>query len=150
MTKDEKISDVIKRAGGLSKFAFIEGASFYRPELPGGFIVLNLKQVTKNVNSKYNYVLKEGDVLTIPTVIDFIGIRGRSIEYLSLVDQTQVNAPFVQGKRAKYYINEFGNGFSKQSWKRKTYVIENNAKIIIKTLSKKSFKNYNNERYKYD
>ncbi len=128
-SKDEKISNILKRAGGLNRFAFTEGASFYRAGLPGGFIVLNLKEVLKNENSKYNFTLKEGDLLTIPTVIDFIGIRGSSIEYLSVLDRTQVNAPFVKGKRARYYINEFGNGFSKQSWRRKTYVLENNAKI---------------------
>lgn len=129
MSKEERISDVIKRAGGLTRFSFAEGASFFRPELPGGYIVLNLDAVMKNKKSKYNYTLKDGDILTIPTVIDFIGIRGTSVEYLSLVDRSQVNAPFVKGRRAKYYINEFGNGFTRESWKRKTYVIENNSKI---------------------
>lgn len=128
-TKDEKISDIIKRSGGLNKFAFVEGASLYRPDLPGGYIVLNLKQALKNNNSIYNYVLKEGDVLNIPTVIDFIAIKGTSVEYLSLVNLPQVNAPFVKGKRANYYINEFGNGFSKNAWRKKTYVVENNAKV---------------------
>lgn len=129
ISKDERVSNVIKRAGGLSRFAFVEGASLYRKGLDGGYIVLRLDKALKSENSKYNYTLKEGDILTIPTVIDFVAIRGSSLEYLNIVDQSQVNAPFVKGKRAKYYINEFGNGFSEKSWRKKTYVIDNNAKI---------------------
>ncbi len=129
LSKDERISDIIERAGGLTRFAFTEGASLYRPDLPGGYIVLNLEEVLKKEKSKYNYILKAGDRLSIPTTIDFIGIRGTSLEYLSVLDRSQVNAPYVKGKRARYYINEFGNGFTKDSWRRKTYVIETNAKI---------------------
>lgn len=129
MSKDEKIDDVIKRAGGINRFAFAEGATLFRPSLPGGFIVLKLNDVLKNEKSKYNFNLREGDVLTIPTITDFVGIRGSSIEYLSVLDKDQVNAPYVSGRRAKYYINEFGNGFTKESWRKKTYVIQPNSKI---------------------
>jgi polysaccharide export outer membrane protein len=127
--KDDRISDLLKRSGGLTKYAFPEGAYLYRPELQGNFIVLKLEDVLKNRNSKYNYILKNGDRLTIPTVIDFIGIRGKTTEYLSIIDREQINAPYIRGKRANYYVKEFGNGFSKNSWRRKTYVIENNAKV---------------------
>lgn len=129
ISKDEKIEDVIKRAGGLNRFAFAEAATLYRPSLPGGYIVLKLNEVLKSEKSKYNFSLREGDILTIPTVTDFVSIRGSSIEYLSVLDKDQVNAPFVSSKRAKYYIKEFGNGFTKESWRKKTYVIQPNAKI---------------------
>lgn len=129
ISKDEKIADVIKRAGGLTRFAFIDGATFYRPSLPGGYVVLKLKDAMKGKDNKYNYSLRDGDILTIPTVTDYVGIRGSSVEYLSVLDRDQVNAPYVGGRRAKYYINEFGNGFSKDSWRKKTYVIQPNAKI---------------------
>ncbi len=129
LSKDEKIDDVIKRAGGLNRFAFSEAATLYRPSLSGGYIVLKLDEALKSEKSKYNFTLREGDILTIPTVTDFVSIRGSSIEYLSVLDRDQVNAPFIQGKRAKYYIKEFGNGFTKESWRKKTYVIQPNAKI---------------------
>ncbi len=129
LSKDEKIDDVIKRAGGLNRFAFAEAATLYRPTLPGGYIVLKLNDALKSEKSKYNFSLREGDILTIPTVTDFVSIRGSSIEYLSVLDKDQVNAPYVGSRRAKYYINEFGNGFTKESWRKKTYVIQPNAKI---------------------
>jgi hypothetical protein len=129
LNKDERIDDVIKRAGGLTKFAFPESATLYRPSLAGGYIVLNMKNAMKSHSNKYNYALREGDVLSIPTVSDFVSIKGSSLEYLSIVNREQVNAPFVQNRRAKYYINEFGNGFTKDSWRKKTYVIQPNAKV---------------------
>lgn len=129
MAKDERISDVIKRAGGLTRYAFTEGATFYRPELPGGYIVLKLDAAMFRKGSKYNYVLKEGDVISIPTVTDFVSIRGTALQYIEVTDRAQVNAPFHNSKRAKFYINKFGNGFSKEAWRKKTYVIQPNAKI---------------------
>lgn len=129
ISKDERLSSVIKRAGGLTKFAFPEAATFYRPELLGGYIVLKLENVMNSENSKYNYTLQKGDIITIPTITDFVGIQGPSLEFLSISDRSQLNAPYVKGRRANFYINTFGNGFTKESWKRKTYVIQPNTKI---------------------
>lgn len=128
-SKNEKVADVIKRAGGLSKFAYPEAATFYRETLLGNYIVFDLENALKHTSSKYNYTLKNGDVINIPTVNDFVSIQGSSIEYLDVVRRSQVNAPYVNNKRAKYYINKFGNGFTKDSWKKKTYVIQPNAKV---------------------
>lgn len=127
-SKEEHLSDLITRAGGLNRFAYPEAATLYRPSLPGGYIVMNLKDALNKKKSKFDYVLKEGDVVTIPKTIDFISIRGK-VEYLDVVNQMQVNAPFESGKRANHYIKEYANGFTKESWKRKTYVVDNNAKV---------------------
>ncbi len=129
LNKDERIDDVIKRAGGLTKFAFSESATLFRPSLTGGYIVMNMKRALKSHRNKYNYALRVGDTLTIPTVNDYVGIRGSSVEYLSILNKEQVNAPYVKNRRAKYYINDFGNGFSKDSWRKKTYVVQPNAKV---------------------
>ncbi|MES2560291.1 MAG: SLBB domain-containing protein [Bacteroidota bacterium] len=126
--KDEHLDELIKRAGGLNRFSFAEGATLYRPSLPGSYVVMNLKKALSNKHSRFNYILKEGDVLNIPRVIDLIGIQG-DVEYLTVVNQTQVNSPYVQGKRAGYYVKEFANGFTSTSFKRKTYVVENNGKV---------------------
>jgi protein involved in polysaccharide export with SLBB domain len=129
LSKDERISDIINRSGGLTRFAFTEGATLFRPELPGGYIVLKLDNALFRKGSRYNYVLKEGDRLNIPTITDFISIKGTAIQYIEVTDRAQVNAPFHSGRRAKFYINKFGNGFSKEAWRKKTYVIQPNAKI---------------------
>jgi polysaccharide biosynthesis/export protein len=129
LNKDERIDDLIRRAGGLTKFAFPESATLYRPGLTGGYIVMKLKSAMASQTNRYNYVLKAGDTLTIPTVSDYVTIKGTTVEYLTILNKEQVNAPFVEGRRAKFYINEFGNGFTKDSWRKKTYVIQPNAKV---------------------
>jgi polysaccharide export outer membrane protein len=128
-SKNEKISDVIKRAGGLTNFAYPEAATFYRLNILGNYIVLDLESALKNKSSKYNYTLKNGDIISVPTVNDFVSIKGSAIEYVQVTGSLQVNAPFVKNRRANYYINEFGNGFTKDSWRKKTYVIQPNAKV---------------------
>jgi len=127
--KDERLDEIVKRAGGLNRFAYPEGASLYRPGLSGSYVVMNLKEALRKKNSKYNYILKEGDVLTIPQTLDLIAIRG-DVEYLSIQkSQEQVNAPFNQRKRADFYVKEYANGFTETSFKRKVYVLENNNKV---------------------
>jgi protein involved in polysaccharide export with SLBB domain len=126
--KEEHLSEIIKRAGGLNKFAFPEGATLFRKSLPGGYLVMNLKKALKNNRSEYNYIINEEDVLEIPKIIDLIAIRG-SVQYLELTNGEQINAPYVAGRRANFYVKEFSNGFGDHSWKRKTYVIDHNHKI---------------------
>ena len=84
----------------------------------------------------YNYTLKEGDVITVPKVIDYVSIFGTGIQYIenlmnldTLTDYSAMNAPFVRGKRAGYYIKMFGNGYTADAWRSKTYVVEANGRV---------------------
>jgi hypothetical protein len=40
-----------------------------------------------------------------------------------------MNAPFVAGKRAGHYIRSFGNGYTADAWRAKTYVVEANGRV---------------------
>ncbi len=141
ITKNDRLSDLLKRSGGLTKYAFPEGAKIYRQNLEGKNIVMRLDKALKRDNSVYNYILHSNDTIVIPEVIDFIGIRGSSVEYLAISNASQINAPYMKGRRAKYYINEYGNGFKGSSWRAKTYVVQNNLKID-KTTNLVLFKIY--------
>jgi polysaccharide export outer membrane protein len=128
--KDEKIASVVQRAGGVSKYAFPEAATFYRPSLPGNYIVIKLQKAIKFGWNRNNYLLKDGDSLHIPTVQDIVSIKGRdALNYSELNNVAQVNAPYLNGRRAGYYIRNYGSGFSDNAWRRKTYVIQPNSKI---------------------
>ena len=80
-------------------------------------------------SSPYNYSLEEGDVITVPKMIEFITIYGSAIEFLELTDNNVMNAPFIAGKRAGYYIRTFGNGYTPDAWKSRTYVVESNRRV---------------------
>jgi polysaccharide biosynthesis/export protein len=130
------VNDVVKIAGGLTTYAFADGAKFDRPNLPGGFLVFDLKKAMKRRGSMFNYTLKEGDVITVPKVIDYVSIYGSGIHYIenlitldTLTDYAVMNSPFVNGKRAGYYIRTFGNGYTADAWRAKTYVVEANGRV---------------------
>lgn len=130
------VQDAVSLAGGLTSYAFPEGAKFDRPNLPGGFLVFDMKKALNRRGSMYNYTLKEGDVISVPKVIDYVSIFGSGIQYIenllnldSLTDYAAMNAPFVAGKRAGYYIRTFGNGYTSDAWRSKTYVVEANGRV---------------------
>lgn len=130
LKRDEKIASLIKRAGGLTKFAFPEAATFYRPNLKGNYIVIKLNKAIKYRWNRNNYLLKDGDVLNIPLTQDLVVINGsNALNYSDINNITQFNVPFISRKRAGYYIRNYGSGFSDDAWRRKTYVIQPNAKI---------------------
>jgi polysaccharide biosynthesis/export protein len=129
MQKDEKIANVVKRAGGITHYAFPEAATFYRPSLPGNYIVIKLQKAIKFSWNRNNYLLKDGDSLHIPTAPDLVSIKGNVLNYTDIKEVAQVNAPYLAGRRAGYYIRNYGSGFSDNAWRRKTYVIQPNAKI---------------------
>ena len=129
LNKDEKIASVVKRAGGITQYAFPEAATFYRPSLPGNYIVIKLQKAIKFSWNRNNYLLKDGDSLHIPTVPDLVSIKGNALNYTDIKEVMQVNAPYLAGRRAGYYIRNYGSGFSDNAWRRKTYVVQPNAKI---------------------
>jgi len=130
------VNDAVKLAGGLTPYAFPEGAKFDRPNLPGGFLVFDLKKAMQRRGSMFNYTLKEGDIISVPKVIDYVSIYGSGIQYIenlitldTLTDYAVMNSPFVGGKRAGYYIRTFGNGYTADAWRSKTYVVEANGRV---------------------
>lgn len=122
-SKDEKLASVIERAGGLTEWAFAKGAALTRTENEAGLLILNLKRALRRKNAKTNYVLKEGDIIYIPAIVDLINIRG-AIDYPVV---KSVNAPFHRFRRAGFYIRKYAGGFDKNARKRKTYVMYPNA-----------------------
>jgi protein involved in polysaccharide export with SLBB domain len=130
------VNDAVKLAGGLTPYAFADGAKFDRPNLPGGFLVFDLKKAMQRKGSMFNYTLKEGDIISVPKVIDYVSIYGSGIQYIenrinldTFTDYAVMNSPFVNGKRAGYYIRTFGNGYTADAWRSKTYVIEANGRV---------------------
>lgn len=127
--KGSKVEDVVAMAGGLTAYAFIKGARFDRPTVPGGYMIFDMKKAMARHGSPYNYTVEEGDVISVPRMIEFISIYGSAIEYLELTDNNVMNAPYIAGKRAGYYIRNFGNGFTNDAWTSRTYVVEANRRV---------------------
>jgi protein involved in polysaccharide export with SLBB domain len=71
LNKDEKIASVVQRAGGVSKYAFPEAATFYRPSLPGNYIVIKLFDRRFNKRLFINFNLNIFFVYNISNISNF-------------------------------------------------------------------------------
>lgn len=131
--KQQRISDLIKMAGGLTPQAFVIGATLQRfsDELGDEQVAIDLTQILSNPGSEADLFLNNGDKIYIPEFMQTVKITG-SI-------QNPFSITFESGKNAKYYINRSG-GFNSDANKKKTYVrYANGTTAVTKGFI---FKNY--------
>jgi polysaccharide export outer membrane protein len=142
-TKDERISDIVKRAGGLTREAAVDGAHFARAaqltsfQRAGGEIEtrtgldsarvisrarvgLDLRRALRSPQSANDLLLFDGDSLHLPLQRTTVEITGA------------VNAPTIiaasPNRSINYYIQAAGNA-SISGDPKKAYVIQPNGKI---------------------
>ena len=122
--KQQRISDLIKMAGGLTPQAYINGATLrrYTDELGTEQVAIDLNQIINNPGSESDLYLNNGDSITIPEFMQTVKIIG-SI-------QNPFSVTFETGKSAKYYIDRSG-GFNSDAHKKKTYVRYANGTTAI-------------------
>jgi protein involved in polysaccharide export with SLBB domain len=147
--KDERISDLLVKAGGFTPFAYVKGATLIRKtskatdkkqlELLQSLIVkdsmeidvakkseymvgIDLEKILEKngKKSKYDLILRAGDILLIPSEKQTIAVQGEVL-MPSLIR-------FDQSKSLKEYINNSG-GFSENAKKSKTYVVYANGDV---------------------
>lgn len=88
-------------------------------------VYLHLKKALKRPKSQYNFVLQDRDSIAIPITNDVVTITG-ALEHLS---NNAISAPYFDGARANYYVNNFGGGFTKHNIKENTYVVYASGKV---------------------
>lgn len=115
---NEKLSEILKRAGGFKETALKEGITLLRQEGSLGYLVVDVNDVLTDVNSPSNYILKDGDVITIPKEVNVVSIMGytNAAENYGTVDSmnTKVNVPFSEGKDARFYIDKYAGGVNRE------------------------------------
>jgi protein involved in polysaccharide export with SLBB domain len=148
-SKQERVSDVIKKAGGLNMHAYPEGAFMIRKakttiaqekitqsvveSISDELIVdkqeyfkdedlvgIQLEKILVNPGSKWDLYVEDGDIISIPRELQTVQVYGKVL-LPSLVRYEQYR-PF------KYYINHSG-GFSPNALKRKSYVVYANGEL---------------------
>ena len=136
----ERISALLERAGGLTKFAYVDGASLKRKiQLTPSEVLkreemiamdstldslvlrrefetisINLEKILEKKDKRNDIILQDGDELYIPNELQTVSIAG---EVLNASAST-----FEKNKRAKHYINKSG-GFSSLAKEGRTYVV---------------------------
>ncbi len=153
-SKTDKISDVLKRAGGANDFAFINGATLIRTKQlteaekiirqqkiealtketkdtsrlqaiidreVGSLttiVGIDLKKVLDNPGSKYDLLVEDGDLISIPSVKQTVKVSGEVLY--------PVRIPYSQFKSCASYIRGSG-GYSQRAFKKRTYVVYANG-----------------------
>ena len=146
IAENERIADVIRRAGGLTPEAFTGGAQMVRVQNGIGAVVINLSEALANPNSAANIILQAGDVIDIPKQPDLVTITGAvnlrdqySQEFLQAGNR--INVAFEKGKNAKYYVDNYAAGLAEDGRKNLITVKQANGRIE-KTKSFLFFKTY--------
>lgn len=83
-------------------------------------VAINLERILANPGSEEDLILEEGDLLTIPKLLQTIRMRGDVVYPTTL--------RYEQGKGLKYYINGAG-GFDRRANRKQTYLVYANGAV---------------------
>jgi protein involved in polysaccharide export with SLBB domain len=105
-TKSDRLSDVIARAGGLTKEAYAEGIRFVRSQNDVGRINVDLARALRDTVSSANVILQPGDSIRLPEYQPSVKVSGA------------VNSPgsvlWRRGANLDYYLSAAG-GFAQRA-----------------------------------
>lgn len=144
--RQERVTDIITRAGDLTDFAYIRGAHIVRkmnneerelaqtairamvnngdslvPIIRNEYMVsLDLEKALKNPGSEYDVVLREDDTLEIPVYNNTVRIAGAV--------QMQTTITYEKGLNKKKLVDAAG-GYLKRAYKRKAFIVYMNGKV---------------------
>lgn len=118
--KTERLTDLLKRAGGLTTEAYPEGVFFYRKRDRLGRIGIDLPRALKRYRDQDNLLLQDGDSVVIPVYTAVVNVAGA------------VNSPvavsYVPGQDIDYYVRAAG-GLSRTADPSRAYVTQPNGKV---------------------
>jgi len=147
-SRNDRLSDLIARAGGLTEAGFAEGAQFTRALTPNEreraiqllemahssdtidiskievkdryAVGIDLTTAIKNPGCTKDIILRNGDEIVIPPHDNTVRITGEVL-YPNTV-------PYVDEKSASYYINQAG-GISSKGQRSKAFIIYANGQV---------------------
>ncbi len=118
--KNERLSDMIVRAGGLTTEAYSGGTVFTRRQNNVGRIGLDVPNVLRNRRHVDNLLLQDGDSVFVPRFNAVVTVRG------------SVNSPvavaYAPGRDLNYYVRAAGGPATNADVGR-SYVTQANGKV---------------------
>lgn len=148
--REQRLSELVERAGGFTDFAYVKGARLKRrfttdeierlrelirnmgsnaSDSVGGnlnkmgdvyYVAIDLEKAMSGKGGDYDIVLREGDQLELPVFDNTVSING-GVQYANTVT-------WLEGKKRDYYIEEAG-GFLKDARKSHCFVISMNGHV---------------------
>lgn len=119
--RDERLREVLERAGGLTGQAYVGGAQFFRAEGRAGRVGIDLERVLREPSHRDNLIMFAGDSLHVPLYQPVVRVEGA------------VNSPvavaYVQGRDAGYYVERAG-GYARRADRKRTYTVQPNGTVV--------------------
>lgn len=112
--KDERLSSLVQRAGGLRPDAYLEGARVQRVQDGVGNVALDLAKALAEPGSEYDIILQDGDEVIIPDLMFTVKVMGEVGFPTSLV--------WEEGKKINWYVDRAG-GYLEKADKGKSRVV---------------------------
>lgn len=140
--RNERISDIIRRAGGLTDEAFVPGATLMRTSqqlervetvLETGlsevvdltkdkesFIGINLGTILSKPGTRDDLFVRPGDVIKVPAELQTVRVSG------GVLRDSEIR--YIKGKDLRYYIKGSG-GYAQNARKSRAYVVYANGDV---------------------
>lgn len=122
--RDETLSSLIERAGGLTEQAYPEGVRFTRTFNNVGRINLDLPNALKHLDSRDNLILYPNDTMVVPEYEAVVRVSGA------------VNSPtsvlYKRGASFEYYVGAAG-GYSQKADEKHASVRQANGEIATRS-----------------
>jgi len=118
--KDERLSSVLQRAGGLKSSAYPRAATFTRKRGNAGRLAVDVENVARKHGGRYDIVLEDGDVIDIPREPKSVKVVGEVGLPSSVI--------YEGGRSLGDYIDQAG-GYTDKSDKSRVRIIQPNGKV---------------------
>lgn len=146
---NEKLTDLVRRAGGLTQEAFLQGATLFRAEDSIGSVVLDLQVAMDDVNAPANMVMREGDTLNIPKQQDLVTIYlyntiADDYGVDSLREGRTLQVAYQGPKPANWYIKRYAGGFDDDTARKRWTTVQYANGQVRETASFAGIHNYPN------
>ncbi|WP_215226570.1 SLBB domain-containing protein [Echinicola shivajiensis] len=109
-TKEETLKDISQVEGPQTAIKIKETEA----------IAIDLEAIMENPGSKYDLILEEGDIISVPKQLQTVRMRG------DVIYPTTVR--YENNRSMKYYIDRAG-GFETRAKKKRTYVVYANGEV---------------------
>ena len=133
LRQGEKVSDLLRKAGGLTKDAMASAATFNRQGK--GKIYISIDKIMRVGNTYNNIEMLPGDEIFIPNKDMTVEIRlanTEASEYAAFSTEyarESVNVAYVAGKSAKWYVKNMVGGYGDNAKRNKTNVVYANGTV---------------------
>lgn len=124
VSREERLSDLVARAGGLTSHAYPNGVRFFRTFDQAGRIPIDLERALADPTHRDNVLLVDGDSVHIPAYISTVRVEG-AINFPSSV-------AYFPNRSTNYYVTAAG-GYTAAADKGRTYVQQPSGLVVKKS-----------------